>query len=89
LAELVTDETDTARDTLLADLLQRFETQRAESLRTLAVPGSEYARWLRRHGFFAGPRFSVQLVPLAEGLPLERMRDPMLWNLSGADFDVV
>ncbi len=89
LAELVTGPDDQqARERLLGEYAARVWTLGGEGVATLTVPGTPFARWLTRRGFFAGPAFSVQLVPLAPGLPLERMRDPRAWLLSGADFDV-
>lgn len=90
LAELfVAKGDDASRDTLLHELLRELLAGSAEYLITLAVPGTPNFRWLRKAGFLAGPAFSVQFVPLAAHLPLESMRDPANWCLSGADFDVI
>jgi hypothetical protein len=74
---------------LLYDLMETLLAAKAESVSTLAVPGTAYFRSLRRAGFFPRRAFSVQLVPLSAQLPLRAMLDPERWNLSGADFDVV
>jgi hypothetical protein len=90
LAEIFAGATDdAARDALLFDLIEKLLPLQAQSLTTLAVPGTPLYRWLRRAGFLAGPGFSVQLVPLQADLPFERMLEPGRWNLSGADFDVI
>jgi Acetyltransferase (GNAT) domain len=90
LAELFAARADDAtRDTLLYELMETLVAAKAESVSTLAVPGTAYFRSLRRAGFFPQRAFSVQLVPLSAQLPLRAMLDPERWNLSGADFDVV
>jgi hypothetical protein len=61
----------------------------AESLHTLAVPGTPQFSWLRTLGFIPRHSFGVEIVPLRADLPLERLRDPQRWYLTGADFDVV
>jgi hypothetical protein len=40
-------------------------------------------------GFIAGRGFPVHFIPLREDLPMGSLRQPQLWNLSGADFDVI
>jgi Acetyltransferase (GNAT) domain len=90
LAELFVARTDAAaHDTLLSELIASSVAAGAESLSTLAVPGSSQYRWLRRAGFIPRQAFSVQLVPLDAQLPHSLMLDPDQWNLSGADFDVI
>jgi hypothetical protein len=90
LADLYVARADSAaRDTLLAVLLETLHHANAESLYTLAVPGTAHYHWLRRAGFFPRHAFSVQMVPLSTQLPMELLRDPCQWNLSGADFDVI
>jgi len=90
LAELFAARADAAtRDSLLDEVIAQLLSAQAEALVTLAVPGTEYFRWLRGAGFIPRHRFSVELVPLSTELPLERMLDPEHWNLSGADFDVI
>lgn len=90
LAELVAPRSDAAvRDALLADLLDELQAQQVEFVTTLAVPGTSIYQWLRRSNFFGGPAFSVEMVPLAEGLPVDAMRQAERWDLSGAAFDVV
>jgi hypothetical protein len=90
LAELFAARADSAsRDALLYDLIETLLAAKAESVFTLAVPGTAHFRSLQRAGFFPQRAFSVQLVPLSAQLPLHAMLDPEGWNLSGADFDVV
>ncbi len=90
LADLLVSRSDSAsRDSLLREVIELAQRARAESLSTLAIPGTPLFRQLRRLGFFPRHAFSVQLLPLRAGLPIELMRDPSQWNLAGADFDVV
>lgn len=90
LAELFVARADRAtHDTLLRELIGSLVAAGAESLSTLAVPGTRQYRWLRHAGFIPRHAFSVQLVPLNAQLPHSSMLDPNQWNLSGADFDVV
>jgi hypothetical protein len=90
LAELFVARADrAAHDSLLHELIEAVLAAGAESLSTLAVPGTRQYRWLRHAGFIPRHAFSVQLVPLNAQLPGSSMLDPNQWNLSGADFDVV
>ena len=90
LAELfVAREDRAAHDTLLCGVLKSLRAAQADSLSTLAVPGTVSYRRLRRAGFIPRQAFSVQLVPLSPQLPMKAMLDPNQWNLSGADFDVI
>jgi hypothetical protein len=90
LAEIVTARTDSGcRDTLLDDLIDKLRAADAETLVALAVPGTLTFRWLCGAGFFLGHAFSVQLAPLSPELPIDQMRDPENWSITGADFDVV
>jgi hypothetical protein len=90
LAELCAARADSAtRNSLLAQLIERLRKTAAESVRTLAVPGTAEYAWLRRAGFFPSHAFSVQFVPLMSTLPVDRMLDRQQWNLTGADFDVI
>lgn len=90
MAELFAAREDTAtRNTLLSDLIDGLSNTAAESLRTLAIPGTAEYSWLRRAGFLPYHAFGVEFVPLKRDLPVAGMLDPRQWNLSGADFDVV
>lgn len=90
LAELATRQDDSgARNTLLADLLDEQLAQGSEFVASLASPGAALHRQLRSLGFYRGPKFSVQMVPLAANLPLERLRRAKDWEISGAAFDVI
>jgi GNAT superfamily N-acetyltransferase len=90
LAEIVAPESSPGvRATLLADVLETAKASRAESIVTLAVPGTTPFRFLRSAGFLRGPAFNVEFVPLACDLPETEMHDPLKWQLSGADFDVI
>ena len=90
LADILTKTADRAtRETLLSNMIAELRAGNAESLATLAIPGTAHYRWLRRAGFFPRSEFSVEMVPLRPGLPVEAMRHAQNWTLSGADFDVV
>lgn len=90
LAEMAVPQSDrAARRTLLAHLLQQLQSENVEYVSTLAVPGSPLHRELRAAAFFAGPAFSVQMVPLGAKLPIDEMRQAANWDLSGAAFDVI
>jgi hypothetical protein len=90
LADILTKTADqAARDALLSKIITELRADNAESLATLAIPGTAHYRWLRRAGFFPRSEFSVEMVPLRPSLPLEVMRQVRNWTLSGADFDVV
>jgi hypothetical protein len=78
-----------ARDALLAYAIAEARRGGAASLHALAVPGSAEFSALRRLGFFPRREFRVEIVPLRAGLPLDRLRDPARWHLTGSDFDVV
>jgi hypothetical protein len=90
LAELTAHRDDLgARHTLLADLIDDQLAQGSEFVATLASPGTVLYQELRSLGFFRGPAFSVQMVPLSANLPLERLRQANDWEISGAAFDVI
>jgi hypothetical protein len=87
---LVSREDHPAQQALLRHVAWYFYDLGAEMVATLAVPETWLAHILRRTGFlFSWGQFSVELVPLDSTLPLERMRDPQQWRLSGGDFDVI
>jgi hypothetical protein len=90
MAELCTARADLAtRNSLLANLIEDLQKTSAQSLHTLAIPGTAESSWLRRAGFLPSHAFGVQFVPLMPDLPVGRMLDRQQWNLTGADFDVI
>jgi len=90
LAEIVTPSSDTgAQDNLLAGAVANAYAAGADVLTALAVPGTNLHASLRRAGFLRGPAFGVYIVPFTAGLPMDRLRRPENWRLSGAEFDVV
>jgi hypothetical protein len=90
MAELCAARADLAtRNSLLADLIARLQNTTAQSLHTLAIPGTAEFSWLRRAGFLPSHAFAVQFVPLMPDLPVGQMSDRQQWNLTGADFDVI
>jgi hypothetical protein len=89
VTELLSAEGDTAScEALVLELLRRLREHDADLVYTLAVPGTPLFAWFRSVGFLRGPSFGVQLVPLAADVPVERLRNPRAWRLTGADFDV-
>ncbi len=80
---------DETRTSLLAHLLARLNESGAESVHALAIPGTTEFSCLRAAGFIPRESFGVEIVPLRADLPLDRLRDPSRWHLTGADFDVV
>jgi hypothetical protein len=90
LAELVAPNDDEpALHTLLAGAVADAHAAGADMLAALAVPGTVLHAVLRRAAFLRGPAFGVHIVPFAADLPLDRLRRPENWRLSGAEFDVV
>ena len=90
LAETVAPRNDeAARENLLAAAVASADEAGADILAALAVPGTALHTSLRRAGFLRGPAFDVHIVPFAAGLPMDRLRRPEHWRLSGAEFDVV
>ncbi len=77
------------RDELIRAALIALQTAGAELVVALAVPGTALWQTFRRAGFWPRAQFGVQLVPLDPQLPIEQLRDPHQWNLSGGDFDVI
>ena len=90
LAELVAlNDDEPARASLLAGAVAGAHEAGADVLGALAVPGTALYATLRRAGFLRGPAFDVHIVPFAADLPIDRLRRPENWRLSGAEFDVV
>ena len=90
LAEIITaPDAGAVRDTLLAELTARSRRLGAQTIATLAVPGTTLFGALQRAGFFAGPEFSVQIVPFATAPSLNALRERERWLMSGADYDVI
>ena len=90
IAELAAPDGDAAtRRTLLADVLRELLAEDVGHVTSLAVPGAPIYRDLRAAGFFGGPAFSVQIVPLNPALPIDELRRAENWDLSGAAFDVI
>lgn len=72
---------------LLADALR---ADGVEKILTLTAPGTALQQALRRAGYLRVRRpFLLHAVLLDPSLPLERLRDPGSWLLTGADFDVL
>lgn len=69
--------------------LAQMRAQQVGSILTLAPPDSHESHALKQIGFFPRHSFSFQFVPLADSLPLDKLKQPGSWNLAGGDFDVV
>ena len=91
IAALFTSPTEhKGRATLLNHALAGMQADAVEAVFTLAIPKTPLYRAFRRAGFiFSRGAFTVQMVPLASGLPMETFRNPQNWYLVGGDFDVV
>jgi len=74
---------------LFRGAIERLRESGAESIVTLAVPGSAFDRAADRLHFLSGPGFNFIVLPLAESIPETQLADPQSWHLSGGDFDVV
>jgi len=62
----------------------------ADSIVTLAVPGSGVDRTLRRAGFLLSPgAYLVEAIRLDATIPSAALGDPRGWWLAGGDFDVI
>jgi hypothetical protein len=69
--------------------LEQMHAAGVETVLTLAAAHSPTWHSLRRIGFVPRHAFKLQIVPLDDALPLERLQDPANWNIAGGDFDVV
>ncbi len=75
---------------LIGDVIARATAEDADSIITLAVPGSGAARALRHAGFVLGRgAYLLEAVRLDSTIPAATLRDPSGWWLAGGDFDVV
>ena len=61
----------------------------AETLRTLAVPGSWPYRGFRRAGFLRAGTGTIQYIPLDPGLMPSAVGAPGDWQFAAGDFDAV
>jgi hypothetical protein len=91
VADLLTRPADAAaRRALLAAAIDRVKQYGAVAVASLAIPGTELDRSLRRAGFLRGwGDFTVRCVPLAGDLPLDLLKDRRRWWMCGGDFDVI
>jgi hypothetical protein len=72
---------------LVENAIQTSNAAGAQSLNTLAVPGTWVYEAFRRRGFVASHAFSLEVVPL--NISVDELRDPAQWHVAGGDFDVV
>ncbi|MEE8526913.1 MAG: hypothetical protein V3T72_23510 [Thermoanaerobaculia bacterium] len=91
LADLLTRPADAAAQrALLAGAVDRLRRRGAVAVASLAIPGTELDRCLRRAGFVRGwGEFTVRCVPLAGDLPFDTLKDRRRWWMCGGDFDVI
>ncbi len=91
VADLLTRPADAAaRRALLASAIERLQARGAVAAASLAIPGTELDRSLRRAGFVLGwGDFTFRCVPLAKDLPFAILKDQRRWWMSGGDFDVL
>jgi GNAT superfamily N-acetyltransferase len=75
---------------LVRSVVAAAAAEDAETVVTLAIPGSSAEREFRRAGFFLGPgSWPVEVTRLDPAIPAAALRDPSGWWLMGGDFDVM
>ncbi len=75
---------------LVHDVIACAAAEDADSIVTLAVPGSGVDRALRRAGFLFSPgAYLVEAIRLDPTIPSAALGDPRAWWLAGGDFDVI
>ena len=90
IAEIFAPGDRTTVRALVRDIVQRATQQDADTVATLAVPGSDVDRELRRAGFLFSPgAYLLEVIRLDATLPRPLLADPARWWLTGGDFDVV
>ena len=89
LAEVFTHPDDVGtHQTLVAQVLENVQNAGAESLITLAIPGTALDKLQARiGGLFSWGTFAVWLAPFASATPL--IQDSAHWVMMGGDFDVI
>src|SRR6266550_1249257 len=74
---------------LVRDVVAGARLEDADTIATLAIPGSDVERELRRAGFLAGRGgWPLEVIRLDSAIPRDALRDPRGWWLGGGDFDV-
>lgn len=90
IPEIFAPDDGVALRALIQDLIARAKSEDAESIMSLAVPGSVMGRALRRAGFlFTRRGWPLEVICLDPALSRDALRDPNGWWLTGGDFDVV
>jgi hypothetical protein len=91
IAEVVAPPADSATlRALILETVAQLGSEGADVAATQTPPGTRSFRALRRAGFlWSWGDFSVQLVPLDEGLPMPLLRDPRNWTMWGGDYDSI
>ena len=75
---------------LVRDVIARALAEDADTVATLAVPGSAVEQELRRAGFvFGRGGWPLEVIRLDSSIPRAALRDPSGWWLAGGDFDVI
>jgi hypothetical protein len=81
---------DAAMAALVRDFVRRALDENADSIATLAVPGSPVHRAFRKAGFvFSRGGWPIDVLRLDPTIQRVRLLDPGSWWLTGADFDVI
>lgn len=75
---------------LVRDVVARAQAEDADTVVTLAIPGSGVERELWRAGFLSGRGgWPLEVIRLDTAIPRAALRDPGGWWLVGGDFDVI
>lgn len=88
IAEVFACDAD-ARNTLIGAVVDVLDQAGVEVISTLAVSGTIEHNAFRRAGFVGRAAFGVEIIPFEADLPLEMLRDPESWMMTGGDFDVI
>jgi GNAT superfamily N-acetyltransferase len=90
IPEIFAPDDGVALRALVRDVVARAAAADADSVVTLAVPGSAVDHELRRAGFLFSPgAYRLEAVRLDPTIPASTLGDPRGWCLTGGDFDVI
>jgi len=75
---------------LVRDVVARARAEDADTVVTLAVPGTPSAHALRQAGFwFTSHGWWLEVNRLDSAIPASALRDRRAWSVCGGDFDVI